>query len=109
MLKNEDIVKFRSEIYQTNEKSHQNDVVSKYLIVATPKRRYGNSEVARVMTITYQVPNQNGEPLNVCRTMFFAATAMFEKRVKGITEKLFKKYLVEQGNVAEMNLFVSVS
>lgn len=40
--------------------------------------------------------------------MFFAVTGMFEKRVKGIAEKLFKKFLMEQGNVVQ-GIFDAVS
>lgn len=84
-------------MYKTTEKSDQNEFIAKYLNVTTPKRRYGKSEVARVMTVAYKIPKLGAEELFVCRSMFFAVTGMLEKRIKGVTEKLFKKYLMEHG------------
>lgn len=109
LITREDVLDLRAKLYQTTEKSEQNNFLQNYLIIQPPKRRYGSPDGARLFHVYYKVPKMSGEVLFVCSKMFFAATGFTATRIKLLSEKIYKKQLLEQGDVESSSNMFSVS
>lgn len=97
-INEQDIKSFRSQLYQSIEKSDQIKVLSQCISTVAPKRRTGTLTVVRVMQVYYFFPKDDSEKIPICRDMFFAITGLGRSRVKNIVNKLYKQELLAHGD-----------
>lgn len=91
LINHSDVIAFRQQLYQTNEKRDQEIFLLNFLKICNPKR---SKSCKRMVTVTYFIPKISGEELQVCRQMFETVSAKPASHVSNAVNRISKREIL---------------